>query len=70
MVLDEILEERVVASCKRWNPRVVKRKMSKRLLRPRYPLPGKCLSIAKGILILKRTVLGLIRLNPAGPDGN
>jgi hypothetical protein len=52
-ILDEILEERVVSSRKRWSPRGVKRKMSKYPLRPRHRAPSKCLSIANFILILK-----------------
>jgi hypothetical protein len=44
-ILDEILEERVLSSRKRWNPRGVKRKMSP--LRPRHQVPGKWLSIGK-----------------------
>jgi len=32
-VLEEILEERVVSSRQRWNPRGIKRKMSNYLLR-------------------------------------
>src|SRR5438874_11459532 len=39
-ILDEILEERVVSSRKRWNPRGVKRKMSKYPLRPRHQVPA------------------------------
>jgi hypothetical protein len=35
VILDEILEERVVASRNRLNPRSVKRKMSNYALRPR-----------------------------------
>jgi hypothetical protein len=51
-VLDEILEERVVSSRHRWNPRGIKRKMSN------YPLrsaPGKqhLKPIADHIRILK-----------------
>ncbi len=52
-ILDEILEERVVSSRKRWNPRGVKRKMSKYPLRPRHQAPGNCLNIGKCICILK-----------------
>jgi hypothetical protein len=51
--LSEILEERVVSSRKRWNPRGVKRKMSNYPLRPRSRAPSKYLGIAKCILILK-----------------
>lgn len=52
-ILDEILEERVVSSRKRWNPRGVKRKMSKYPLRPRHRASNKYVSILKSILILK-----------------
>jgi hypothetical protein len=52
-ILDEILEERVVSSRKRWNPRGVERKMSKYPLRPRHRAPSRCLSSAKCIRIIK-----------------
>jgi hypothetical protein len=52
-VLDEILEERVVSSRNRRNPRGVKRKMSNFPLRPRHSKPLPLINIRKAIRILK-----------------
>ena len=52
-VLDEILQERVVSSRNRRNPRGVKRKMSKFPLRPRHSKPLPPINIRKAIMILK-----------------
>jgi hypothetical protein len=52
-ILDEILEERVVSSRNRINPRGVKRKMSNYKLRPRQR-QGTChLNIAERIKVIK-----------------
>ena len=52
-VLDEILQERVVSSRNRRNPRGVKRKMSKFPLRPRHVKPLPPIDIRAAIRILK-----------------
>jgi hypothetical protein len=52
-ILDEILEERVVSSRNRINPRGVKRKMSNYNLRPRKRQRTRRLIIAKRIRIVK-----------------
>ncbi len=52
-VLDEILQERVVSSRNRRNPRGVKRKMSNFPLRPRKPIPGPQIHLKQSIRILK-----------------
>lgn len=52
-ILDEILEERVVSSRNRINPRGVKRKMSNYNLRPRKRQPTRRLDVAKRIGIVK-----------------
>jgi hypothetical protein len=52
-ILDEILEERVVSSRKRINPRGVKRKMSNYPLRPRKRQPTRHVAFAKRIRIIK-----------------
>ena len=52
-ILDEILEERVVSSRNRINPRGVKRKMSNYNLRPRKRQRTRRLDIAKRIRIVK-----------------
>jgi hypothetical protein len=52
-VLDEILQERVVSSRNRRNPRGVKRKMSNFPLRPRHAKPLPPIDIKKVIKILK-----------------
>lgn len=52
-VLDEILQERVVSSRNRRNPRGVKRKMSNFPLRPRHVKPLPKIDIRKAIRILK-----------------
>jgi hypothetical protein len=52
-VLDEILEERVVSSRHRWNPRGIKRKMSNFPLRLSQPKAAAMTAIAKTIKILK-----------------
>ena len=52
-ILDEILEERVVSSRNRINPRGVKRKMSNYNLRPRKRQRTQRLVFAKRIRILK-----------------
>jgi len=51
--LDEILQERVVSSRNRRNPRGVKRKMSNFPLRPRKAKPLPPLNIKKAIKIIK-----------------
>src|SRR5271166_6099731 len=56
---DEILEERVVSSRNRVNPRGVKRKMSNYPLRPRKRQPTRRIDFVKRIRIVKCTVLGL-----------
>ena len=53
-ILDEILEQRVVSSRSRINPRGVKRKMSNYNLRPRQRQPTRRLNVALRIIILKR----------------
>jgi len=52
-ILDEILEERVVSSRNRINPRGVKRKMSNYPLRPRTRSRTKCVEVTKRIMIVK-----------------
>jgi len=52
-ILDEILEERVVSSRNRINPRGVKRKMSNYNLRPRKRLRTRRIDFAKRIRIVK-----------------
>jgi hypothetical protein len=52
-ILDEILEERVVSSRNRINPRGVKRKMSNYNLRPRERHRTRHLDITKRIRIVK-----------------
>ena len=52
-MLEEILQERVVATRGRRNPRGVKRKMSKSPLRPRHTKPLKAINIEKVIRIIK-----------------
>jgi hypothetical protein len=52
-VLKEILEERVVSSRNRRNPRGIKRKMSNFPLRPRRAKPLPPIDIKKAIRILK-----------------
>jgi hypothetical protein len=52
-ILDEILEERVVSSRHRINPRGVKRKMSNYPLRPRQRQRTRRLDAAKRITIVK-----------------
>lgn len=52
-ILDEILEERVVSSRNRINPRGVKRKMSNYNLRPRKRQRTRHLDFGKRIRIVK-----------------
>ena len=52
-ILDEILEERVVSSRNRINPRGVKRKMSNYPLRPRKRMRTRRIEFAKRIRIIK-----------------
>ena len=52
-ILDEILEDRVVSSRNRINPRGVKRKMSNYSLRPRKRLRTRRLNVTKHIRIVK-----------------
>jgi hypothetical protein len=52
-VLEEILQERVVSSRPRRNPRSVKRKMSNFPLRPRHSKPLSAINIKKAIRIIK-----------------
>lgn len=52
-VLEEILQERVVSSRKRRNPRGVKRKMSNFPLRPRHVTPLPPIDIERSIRIIK-----------------
>jgi hypothetical protein len=52
-VLDEILQQRVVSSRNRRNPRGVKRKMSNFPLRPRHVKPLPKIDIRKAIRIIK-----------------
>jgi hypothetical protein len=52
-ILDEILEERVVSSRNRINPRGVKRKMSNYNLRPRQRQGTRRLNFAKRLRIVK-----------------
>jgi hypothetical protein len=52
-ILDEILEERVVSSRNRINPRGVKRKMSNYNLRPRKRQATRRLDFVKRIRIVK-----------------
>ena len=51
--MDEILEERVVSSRNRINPRGVKRKMSNYPLRPRQRLRTRRIEFVKRIRIIK-----------------
>ena len=53
VILDEILEERVVSSRNRINPRGVKRKVSNYPLRPRKRLRTRRINFAKRIIIVK-----------------
>ena len=53
MVLEEILQERVVSSRGRRNPRGVKRKMSSFSLSPRHATPLRKIDIGKAIRIVK-----------------
>jgi hypothetical protein len=52
-ILDEILDEHVVSSRTRINPRGVKRKMSNYNLRPRKRQRTRRLNVAKRITIVK-----------------
>jgi hypothetical protein len=52
-VLDELLQDRVVSSRGRRNPRGVKRKMSNFPLRPRHAKPLASIDIKKAIRIIK-----------------
>jgi hypothetical protein len=52
-VLEEILQERVVSSRHRRNPRGVKRKMSNFPLRPRLAKPLPPINLRRAIKILK-----------------
>jgi hypothetical protein len=52
-LLDEILEERVVSSRNRINPRGVKRKMSNYPLRPRKRMRTRRIDVVKTIRIVK-----------------
>ena len=52
-ILDEILEQRVVSSRNRINPRGVKRKMSNYNLRPRKRQPTRRLNITLRITVLR-----------------
>jgi hypothetical protein len=52
-VLEEILDERVVSSRNRRNPRGVKRKMSNFPLRPRHLTPSPPIDIQNAIRIIK-----------------
>jgi len=52
-VLDEILQDRVVSSRNRRNPRGVKRKMSNFPLRPRHARSLPSINIGKAIRIVK-----------------
>src|SRR5215472_16082552 len=54
-ILDEILEERVVSSRNRVNPRGVKRKMSNYPLRPRKHQRTRRIDFAKKVRIIKGT---------------
>jgi hypothetical protein len=58
-LLNEILEERVVSSRNRINPRGVKRKMSNYTLRPRKRQRTRRIDFTKRVKIVKRTVLRL-----------
>jgi hypothetical protein len=51
--LDEILQERVVSSRNRCNPRGVKRKMSNFPLRPRKRRPTTVFNFRKAVKIIK-----------------
>lgn len=53
MILQEILQERVISSRNRINPRGVKRKMSNYNLRPRKRQRTRRLDISKRIRIVK-----------------
>jgi hypothetical protein len=52
-VLDELLEQRVVSSRGRRNPRGVKRKMSKYRIRRKTPVRTLWINLSKAIRILK-----------------
>jgi hypothetical protein len=52
-VLEEILQERVVSSRKRRNPRGIKRKRSNFPLRPRHATPLPPVDIERSIRIIK-----------------
>jgi hypothetical protein len=52
-VLDEILQERVVSSRNRRNPRGVKRKMSSFPIRRRTDMPLPPVNIQKAVRVLK-----------------
>jgi hypothetical protein len=52
-ILDEILEERVVSSRSRVNPRGVKRKMSNYNLRPRERHPTQKIDFVQLIVVIK-----------------
>jgi hypothetical protein len=53
MILDEILEQRVVSSRNRINPRGVKRKMSNYNLRPRKRQRTRYLNVEERIMVVK-----------------
>jgi len=53
MILDEILEQRVVSSRNRINPRGVKRKMSNYNLRPRKRQRTRYLNVEERIRVVK-----------------
>jgi hypothetical protein len=52
-VLEEILQDRVVSSRGRRNPRGVKRKMSNFPLRPRHAKPLQSINIEKALRTIK-----------------
>ena len=52
-LLEEILQDRVVSSRGRRNPRGVKRKMSNFPLRPRHAKPLKSINLDNAIRIIK-----------------
>ena len=52
-MLEEILQERIVANRGRRNPRGVKRKMSNFNLRPRHVKPLERIDVTKAIRIVK-----------------
>jgi hypothetical protein len=51
-VLEGILEERVISSRSRRNPRGVKRKMSNFPIRPRHPKPLPAINVKKAVKII------------------